>query len=193
MIHGDTETMRCFLGLPVPPPIRDALGTVCQQWKQAGLAGAWVEPKNYHITLRFLGNTTACQLEQLDAILPGAFRRCVPLELRVRGAGVFPDLRHPRVLWAGLEVLSGSFEPVLDAAAQGADAIGLPSREKESHPHITLLRFWRPPPAGRLQGCLGLGESLAAGDFRAGPVALWRSQLLPGGAEYQQLREYPFA
>ena len=43
--------LRLFVGIPLPPEHRLKLSTIC-----IGLHGAtWVDPGNYHVTLRFIG------------------------------------------------------------------------------------------------------------------------------------------
>lgn len=192
MAKGETNVMRCFLGLSVPQDIRETLAAQCHAWRQAGLEGAWVKPENYHVTVRFLGNVTEEQRTRLDATLEPALAACAPLRLRVAGMGAFPNPRRPRVVWAGLEILEGAFEPVAREVEAGARAMGLPPETKAVTPHITLLRFRRPPDGDVLKRCID-AEMASPGDFIAGGVALWRSKLLPGGAEYQLLREYKFS
>jgi len=59
-----------------------------------------VEPKNIHITLRFLGNIT---LSTVDKIYEGMKKvQFVPFDVKIRGVGAFPNVRYPRVVWAGI-------------------------------------------------------------------------------------------
>jgi 2'-5' RNA ligase len=59
-----------------------------------------VEPKNIHMTLRFLGNITPGTVEK---IFEGMKRvQFVSFDVKIRGVGAFPNARYPRVVWAGI-------------------------------------------------------------------------------------------
>ena len=185
--------MRCFLGIALPDPAREILAAQCRAWKGPGLLGSWVRPGNFHITVRFLGEVTETQRVELDRALGPAFSACGAARIRVAGAGVFPNARRPRVLWAGVEMLSGTLTPVFAAAEACARSAGLPAERKAAKPHVTLLRLRRPPARGVVEGLLEDAESLATDAFTVDSVALWKSTLGSGGACYEQLREYPLS
>lgn len=182
--------MRCFLGIALPEPIRDAVAAQAEKLREAGLRGSWVKPANYHVTARFLGDIMPEQLEALDGFLPAALRPCTPLKLQIAGLGAFPTPRRPRVLWAGVAAVAGDLECVLDATEEGAQAIGLTPEHRAPHPHVTLLRFRKSPRPDVVPRLLDEHIDKATDAFSAQSVALWRSTLGPGGATYEQLREY---
>jgi len=55
-----------------------------------------------HLTLRFLGEVPAPQVAALLAAFGAAIRGLPAPAMALGGVGAFPDLRRPRVLWAGL-------------------------------------------------------------------------------------------
>ena len=87
---------RLFSGIEIPEVLGDRLATL-----RSGLWGArWIDPENYHVTLRFIGDVddrVACEFaDQLAEIRAPAF------ELRFDGLGSFGG-RKPRALWAGID------------------------------------------------------------------------------------------
>lgn len=182
---------RCFLAIPLPGGVRAVLAEWAARARRAGVSGAWVRPENYHVTVRFLGDLTGEQAAALDAYLPGALSGRGPLRLRVAGADAFPNAGRPRVLWAGVSASAGDLGAVFAAGEAGARAIGLPPDHRPPHPHVTLLRLRRPAPANVIGPLLEAGAALETDAFDAGTVALWRSTRRPGGAVYEQRREYP--
>jgi len=115
-----------------------------------------------------------------------------PLELVAEGLGAFPSLRRPSVLWAGVRALSGDLLAVQRAAEACAAAIGLSPEPKPFHPHLTLGRVRA--PRGLAPLLEAFAELAAAaprfGDaFPAPAVALFQSELKPGGAVYTRLEE----
>jgi len=59
-----------------------------------------VEPKNIHMTLRFLGNITSGTVEKIFEEMKKV--QFVPFDVRLHGVGAFPNPRYPRVVWAGI-------------------------------------------------------------------------------------------
>lgn len=188
-VTGQIE--RCFLGLALPRFIRTQLGEIRETWRNAGLKGAWAPDENFHLTARFLGDTTPEQRDTLDAILTPALAQCGAVELRLGGTGGFPNPKRPRVLWAGIETVSGQLDPLFDAAESCARQAGFDQAPRRPHPHITLMRVRRPPAARTLADFFRETEILHSDAFTVRAVALWRSTLRPGGAVYEQLKEYP--
>jgi 2'-5' RNA ligase len=63
---------------------------------------SWTRPESLHLTLRFLGDVPEARIEELKAALVGAMSSHYALELTCEGLGCFPNLRFPRILWAGV-------------------------------------------------------------------------------------------
>src|SRR5258705_10276645 len=87
---------RLFTGLEIPHEWRASLARLKQP-----LPGArWIEPVNFHITLRFAGdidNRIASEFADFLAEID-----CHAFELRLKGVGAFGG-NEPRQLWAGVE------------------------------------------------------------------------------------------
>ena len=70
--------MRLFVALDLPWMLRDRLSALAG----AGLPGArWVPPENYHLTLRFIGETPRHRAEDIDTALAGLRARGFSLTL----------------------------------------------------------------------------------------------------------------
>jgi 2'-5' RNA ligase len=77
-------------------------------------------------------------------------RQFEPFEIVFRGAGAFPDLEHPKVLWIGIEEGSQDLKQLqsaLDAALKSQ--LGYPLETRPFHPHLTVGRVKRPMPGGQ--------------------------------------------
>ena len=60
----------------------------------------WSAVENLHITTKFIGEWPEACLEEMKKALRGV--SSPPLEISVRGLGWFPNVRRPRVFWAGV-------------------------------------------------------------------------------------------
>lgn len=174
--------MRLFVGLDLPWELRETLRGLA-----GGLPGArWVPPENYHLTLRFIGETPRYLAEEIDHALAVLSVRGFTLQLA--GLGMFEKGGRPQSLWVaaardpGLDHLRSKIETALQR-------IGLPADRRRFAPHVSIARVDGAPPdhlAAYLQ---------AHNLFRAAPVVmdqfvLFRSQLGKERAVYTPEVEY---
>jgi 2'-5' RNA ligase len=143
---------------------------------------------NLHFTVRFLGEISEDTVKEVDRRLQGL---ALPsFDVQVRGVGAFPDLRRPRVVWAGV---SRETERAIDEAASvfiGAlQGLGRPE-DHEFHPHITLSRVRSPMNAGGLISFLQQNADRDFGATRISSLKLKSSLLAPSGPTYTDVREY---
>ena len=88
--------LRLFVGIGFPPELKLRLSLLC-----SGLPGAkWVDPGNFHLTLRFIGEIGEDVAADVDDALSRL--RARRFTLQIAGTGVFGG-EKPRSLWAGVE------------------------------------------------------------------------------------------
>jgi 2'-5' RNA ligase len=125
--------MRLFVGLDMPDPLRDRLTALC-----GSLAGArWTPPANFHLTLRFIGETRSDVAEEIDHAL--AAIRAPALSLTLSGTGTFNRAGRPRALWAGIE-RNELLERLRSKIETALQRIGLAPDRKRFQAHVTLAR-----------------------------------------------------
>src|SRR5690349_24576567 len=87
---------RLFTGLEIPKDVQDALSLL-----RGGLPGArWIDPENYHITLRFIGDIDARLSHEIASLLDNVKRRS--FEVRFGGLTSFGG-NKPRASGAPVE------------------------------------------------------------------------------------------
>jgi len=157
----------------------------------SGLEARWVRPENIHLTLRFFGEITPDVIEKISAAVRTAAQQVNPFRVTIRGAGAFPSLQRPRVVWAGLEDPSAALE--LEKRISGSlRTIGLPPEDKEFHPHFTLARTRGGHRTAALEQFLRGDSSRPVADLCVDHVALIRSDLKPTGPIYTTLERFFF-
>jgi 2'-5' RNA ligase len=179
--------MRLFVALDLPPALRTRLGTLSHH----GIPGArWVPEENYHVTLRFIGETPAWQAEEIDHAL--ASLRAPGFALSLAGIGSFGGKGGRSItLWAGVE-RSPALDHLRAKVETALQRIGLEPERRRFAPHVTLARLDNPPQA-KLASWLQ-AHSL----FRAEPVmvehfTLFSSLLNKDHAVYTPEAEYALA
>src|SRR6201990_1459449 len=62
---GSRAMPRLFAGLEIPAEIGETLSNL-----RGGLPGArWIDPENYHVTLRFIGDIDGMSANEIDSML----------------------------------------------------------------------------------------------------------------------------
>ncbi|MDU1668811.1 MAG: 2'-5' RNA ligase family protein, partial [Bradyrhizobium sp.] len=70
---------RLFTGLEIPAEVGQTLSNL-----RGGLPGArWIDPENYHVTLRFIGDIDGASANEIAAMLWRVNRK--PFEVTVQG------------------------------------------------------------------------------------------------------------
>jgi 2'-5' RNA ligase len=202
-------TSRTFIAIDLPTTLLRAVAQ-SQAQLQTYLRGhngdaalRWSPTENLHLTLRFLGETTAQQREQVIARLQDVAAVAAPFTLHVdvsgRGLGGFPNLRQPRVLWMGLGGELDRLGRLQIEMEQIAQAVGFVPETKGYSPHLTLARAARGADRRALsqvgQAIRDYAQSFVAPEplsFAVDRVLFYRSELGAGGARYTVLAALPF-
>ena len=95
--------MRLFVALPIPSAARRAIGTLIEDLRRADGAVRWVAEDGIHLTLKFLGDVPEARVPEIGDALGQTTPGTQALPVTLTEAGGFPTLRHPRVIWLGLE------------------------------------------------------------------------------------------
>lgn len=182
--------LRVFIALDLPDALRAELETVSLRL-QRRLAGAplrWVAAESMHLTLQFLGDIEQEQVSPLELRLRTAAAEFAAFDVRLTELGVFPNLRRPRILWAGLQAPDSL--AVLQRAIEAHMAeLGFAREDRPFTPHLTLARAHRDAQPAQLAGLAAAlkAEQLTPLAARLDELVLFRSQLNRGGAVYNPL------
>ena len=170
--------LRLFVGIGLPPEQKLALSLIASGLPEA----KWVDPGNYHLTLRFIGEVGESVASDADAALAGI--RARRFSLALAGVGHFGT----RMLWAGIEKnpelmqLQAKIETALIRA-------GLEPEGRRYAPHVSLARL-NGAPGPKLTGYLSRHALFRAAPFAVDRFALVASYLTKAGPIYEDQAEY---
>lgn len=97
-------SMRLFVSVDLPDDLAEPIGALQDECGDAsGLT--LTDPKQAHMTLKFLGDVEEQRLPDLTRELAAAVADAdvSPFEARFGGLGVFPSLEYISVVWLGTE------------------------------------------------------------------------------------------
>lgn len=170
--------LRLFVGIELPPELKLLLSLLC-----AGVPGArWVDPGNYHLTLRFIGEVDEGLASDIDAAL--AQIRAPRFDLALAGVGHFGD----RMLWAGVDK-SPPLVHLRDKVESALVRLGLAPETRRYAPHVTLARL-RNTSAAKLHSFLAEHALFRSEPFPVDRFNLIASYLTKSGAIYEDQADY---
>ena len=182
--------MRLFVACDVGPAVGDAAAALIDELKArvARLAPharlTWVPKERLHVTVRFIGHVDAARATAITRALAPPLGHAA-FEAVVEGAGVFPDRRPPRVVWAGLAAGGDQLMRLArEVNARLAPLVGVDS--EELRPHLTLARV-KEAHGLRAEPLLAGLEHVPLGSCRIDAVTLFESRQSGGVLQYVPL------
>lgn len=185
------EVFRSFIAVDIPAGVQEALGQVEDQLRERlpETPIRWVEPEKIHLTLKFLGDVSRENLDMVKKILSSEVAKRHAMEIGIGGIGAFPKMRHPRVVWVGVEAPE-ELHALRRGIEDGVARLGYDYDKYDFTPHLTLGRVSRKASSREVRN---VGKVLH--DFQVGfigvarvdEVHIYRSDLQPDGAVYTRL------
>jgi 2'-5' RNA ligase len=147
-----------------------------------------VEPENIHVTMRFLGNITPSMVEQIYAEMQKV--QFTPFDIRIQGVGAFPDVRYPRVCWAGITEGADQLRDTFSQLEPKLQGLGFAADPKGFSPHLTTARVRSGRNKIELAKFIEENMKFDFGAIRANCLKLKKSDLTPKGPVYSTLKEH---
>ncbi len=184
---------RLFIAVELPDDVKAGLAGLQRTLRPYLIEAAWVRPEGLHLTLKFLGDTPEDRIPAVRDACERAVRPFSAFSIELKGIGVFPDWRRPRVLWVGVETTGATLGALQAAVERAVEALGFPPETRPFVPHLTLARVKQSHPAA-LQKMREREKSVlerSYGIVWVRQVTLFESRLHPQGAIYTPLAHFP--
>ncbi|MHB8091432.1 MAG: RNA 2',3'-cyclic phosphodiesterase [Syntrophales bacterium] len=190
----DNGAFRLFLAIALPDGLNREIARL-QGRLQRIVTGniRWVKPEGLHLTLKFFGDVSAMEVEQISAACGQAAAADAPFTLSLRGLGTFPSAKRPRVVYLEMEGDTKRLTVFQAKLEKKLSEMSFPREERPFLPHLTLARIKTLSEPDSLLRELSASSAYEAGQFTASELCLFKSDLTPGGAIYTKLAAYPFA
>jgi RNA 2',3'-cyclic 3'-phosphodiesterase len=166
---------RLFTGLEIPADIASELAQL-----RGGVSGArWIEPENYHITLRFIGDVNLSGARDIAETLNEIRRARMRIEFEALS---WFGADKPRAIVAKIRPTPPLSE--LQAECERLmRRLGLTPETRKFAPHVTLARL-RGASALSVADYLGHRALLSRRQFEAARFVLYSARASTGGGPY---------
>jgi 2'-5' RNA ligase len=183
------EPIRSFLAFDIESDtVLNRLAAVQGLLVQTGADLKLVEPQNIHITVRFLGDITPAMVEKIfEAMQQVQF---APFNVQIKGLGAFPDLRYPRVVWAGINDGADQLKNVFSQLEPRLRGLGFTPDHKGFSPHLTIARVRSGRNKAQLAKFVTENVNYDFGTIKAKCLRLKKSDLTPKGPIYSTLKDF---
>jgi len=144
----------------------------------------WTTPDNWHMTLFFLGETPVSKIGLLEQLIDQSFHELSAFRTELNGVGLFPDIRHPKVMWIGL----GNVNPLLPSRTRMGELLlqnQINFDIKPLKPHLTIARIKQSTNQDVLNSWVQEYRKTNFGSVEIDRIVLYESVLKPGGPLYR--------
>lgn len=182
--------LRCFIAIEIPGAIRSALADLQAELRGCNADIRWVKPDNIHLTLRFLGEVEEHRIDGIVSALQTVSGGHTQFSTEVRGLGLFPNTRSPRVLWSDV-IDTGPLTGLQSGTEAAMAAIGFTPEKRRFSPHLTLGRFTSVRGKECIYRRIDAHRDESLGHIDVKSLSLIRSDLTPAGAKYTKVAGAP--
>ena len=187
-MKNTAQRIRCFVAIEIPCAIQDRLAQIQDALRKRIRQASWVNPKNFHLTLKFLGEVEHTQLDTVEAAIRQVAMNHSPFSMQVGGIGAFPNLTRPRVVWCGVKVGAAEISELAQEINLELDRCGYPRDERTSNPHLTIARIKERMDLRPFTDTFHQYEKIDGASMTVHEITLVRSQLHLKGVVYTPLK-----
>ncbi|MCF7877073.1 MAG: RNA 2',3'-cyclic phosphodiesterase [Candidatus Omnitrophica bacterium] len=175
--------MRAFIGLDLTNQTKAKIKEVTDNLEGLPVKAKWVNNKNLHITLKFLGNINQEQLDIIKKIIADISCQHNSFELHLKNFGFFPNSRKPRIFFVSFYP-EKRLESLVESLRKKLNQAGF-KEDKKFRPHITLARIKSLKNINQLTE--KINQLKAESKFKINKISLFESTLTQKGPIYQEI------
>lgn len=187
---------RIFCAVELPDDVRARVAAHISLLREAAIAASsplkinWERAEKLHLTLKFLGELEAAQVEALTRAATRATEGAAKFEVTLAEAGAFPASGNARVLWLGLRDETKQLGALHERLEEECARENFPREARAFHPHITIARIRIPNAAARHLAKLHRETGFEPVNFNVEELVIMQSRLGAGGSRYTPLSRH---
>ena len=186
------DTWRVFCAIELHESVRSVVLRHIARLKEAvpHAKASWCRDTNLHLTLKFLGEIPETSVADLSAAASRAAVELTPFSIQLEQTGVFPVRGQPRVLWLGINDLTGKLAELHGRLETEAVNVGFAKEARPFHPHLTVARL-RQPDNARALAVAHKQMEFAPLEIDVTELLVIRSELSSEGSKYSVVSRHP--
>ena len=185
--------MRVFIAIEIDNVIKDDLADLQREiLGKADLRkgdARWVDPKDMHLTLKFLGEISDAQLVDVCNITKEAAGKHECFDIEIACVGSFGG-RSARVLWVGAGKNNENLLKLQDDLETQLAFAGWPEENRKFEGHLTLCRIKNSKAGIKLAQLAKEYNDYSLDVVPVDSVCIFQSELTPKGPVYTLLGKY---
>lgn len=186
---GMKHKIRTFVAIELPENIRSDIRKLQHAFSAYQFNIRWVKLRNMHLTLKFIGDVNPVHVKTIGDVLADIVGQNAVFELLPRGMGVFPNIRHPQILWTGVAGQMDALRCLHRSVEIALDPLGFTAESRPFTGHLTIGRIKKRIDPKRLADALRTHQGFASDPFAVERLMLFKSDLKKNGPIYTKLRE----
>lgn len=180
--------VRCFVAIECNDhDVLTGIKRVQMALESTGANLKCVENENIHLTLKFLGEIPQHKVDEVAELVQEI--KFEPFNFKVEEVGVFPNLKRPRTIWAGITIGVSLVSKVFEEVDMKLGKLGFERERRKFHPHLTICRVRGGKNRDQLVEELSRLETTVFGMVDVDRIVLKKSVLTPSGPIYTSLAE----
>jgi 2'-5' RNA ligase len=185
-----SEIIRLFIAIPIDTSLKKKFNNLTSELKTFSADIKWVEEENFHITLKFLGETPGDKLQQIIAQCEKPISKIETFNMNFKGIGAFPNLRYPKVIWIGISEGHKQLIELANSIEEPLQILNFPKEKRPCSPHLTLGRVRSPKGLINLTNELKKLSVFEGGSMKVSEVHLMKSVLTKKGPIYSIMNQF---
>jgi len=159
--------------------------------RKSGAIVKLVEPENVHITLKFLGDTDEALIDSIEEIMKESVKESEPFDIKLNGAGVFPDRKYIRILWIGIKN-GENIGKIAKKINEQISGLGFEKEKREFSAHLTFGRVKSAKNKEKLLQIIDKYRDIEFASIKVDSIKLKKSELTPEGPIYTTIKDVKF-
>lgn len=178
---------RTFIAIKIIPDIQflQLYSTLKESLKEDAIK--WVRHNNFHLTLRFWGDTTQKQIEKIKLALEELAVQFQPFQFKLKGIGYFKNKGKPRILFANIEE-SPTLKQLANGINQQGVKYGFEKETREFKPHLTVGRIKFVKKRNDFYSLIQRFEKTEIQTVKVSEIIFYQSILSSMGSVYKPLK-----
>ena len=185
------DTIRTIIAADLPEFVREELARIQAELRTEKFKFRWVKPENIHLTLIFLGDVDPEMLEVISGAVANTVQCHDPIRLAIQGLGVFPGIKRPRIIWAGMmgEVKNlRELKVSLDRSLLKVNGLKFKPERRSFRAHLTLGRAKGRIDGRKLAVAMNRLQKVPSAPLIIDAIHVFKSDLQAGGAVYTKVK-----